>query len=85
MFATTIKENIRYGVPRASDAEIEEVARAANAHNFISEFPEGYDTMVGERGTTLSGGQKQRFGIVDVSDINQQGFLSVMLSISNAF
>ena len=60
LFATTIKDNIRYGAPRASDAEIERAARAANAHDFISDFPEGYDTMVGERGTTLSGGQKQR-------------------------
>lgn len=60
LFATTIKENIKYGAPRASDAEVERVARAANAHHFISEFPDGYDTMVGERGTTLSGGQKQR-------------------------
>ena len=66
MFATTIRDNIKYGAARASDAEVEAVARAANAHNFISEFPEGYDTMVGERGTTLSGGQKQRL-VLDYS------------------
>ncbi|XP_063694689.1 mitochondrial potassium channel ATP-binding subunit-like [Bolinopsis microptera] len=63
LFATTIKENIKYGAPSASETEIERAARAANAHDFISEFPEGYDTLVGERGTTLSGGQKQRIAI----------------------
>ena len=60
LFATSIKENIRYGKPEASDAEIEEVAIASNAHSFILEFPEGYQTVLGERGATLSGGQKQR-------------------------
>jgi len=63
LFATTIKENIRYGKPGASDEEIREVALAANAHGFIEEFPEGYQTVLGERGATLSGGQKQRIAI----------------------
>ncbi|XP_078600013.1 uncharacterized protein LOC144875108 [Branchiostoma floridae x Branchiostoma japonicum] len=62
LFATTIKENIAYG-REATDEEIEDAARQANAHQFISEFEEGYDTMVGERGVRLSGGQKQRVAI----------------------
>ena len=63
LFSGTIRENIAYGRPEASDAEIEAVARAAAAHAFISEFPLGYATPVGERGSTLSGGQKQRIAI----------------------
>ncbi|KAJ9591025.1 hypothetical protein L9F63_027767, partial [Diploptera punctata] len=57
LFGTTIRENIRYGRLDASQEEIEEAAREANAHDFISKLPEGYETMVGERGTQLSGGQ----------------------------
>ena len=60
LFATTIKENIRYGKPEATDNEVEAVARSANAHDFIQNFPDGYNTVVGQRGATLSGGQKQR-------------------------
>jgi ATP-binding cassette subfamily B (MDR/TAP) protein 8 len=56
-------ENIRYGHPASTDEEVEEAAKLANAHDFISSFPQGYDTMVGERGVTLSGGQKQRIAI----------------------
>ena len=63
LFGTTIRENIAYGRPHASQEEIETAARAARAHDFIVEFPEGYDTRVGERGVTLSGGQKQRIAI----------------------
>ncbi|MFM2154087.1 MAG: hypothetical protein RL199_2522 [Pseudomonadota bacterium] len=63
LFATTIAENIRYGRPAASDAEVEAAARAANAHEFVSRFPDGYATKVGERGVQLSGGQKQRVAI----------------------
>ncbi len=63
LFGTTIRENIAYGRPHASQEEIEAAARAARAHDFIMEFPEGYDTRVGERGVTLSGGQKQRIAI----------------------
>lgn len=63
LFATTIMENIRYGRPEATDIEVKEAARAANAHTFIASFPDGYDTVVGERGVTVSGGQKQRIAI----------------------
>ena len=63
LFATTIAENIRYGLDKVTQAEIESAAKAANAHSFISELPDGYDTLVGERGTQLSGGQKQRVAI----------------------
>src|SRR5690606_33474112 len=60
---TTIRENIRYGRPTATDEEIIDAARAARIHDFIETLPEGYDTWVGERGTTLSGGQRQRIAI----------------------
>jgi ATP-binding cassette subfamily B protein len=63
LFSTAIAANIRYGRPDASDAEVEKAARAANAHDFISELPDGYETEVGERGVRLSGGQKQRVAI----------------------
>jgi ATP-binding cassette subfamily B protein len=63
LFSTSIADNIRYGRPDATDAEVEAAARTANAHTFISGFPEGYQTLVGERGIQLSGGQKQRVAI----------------------
>jgi ATP-binding cassette subfamily B protein len=63
LFAGTIRENIAFGRSNATLAEIEAAARAAAADEFIRGFPEGYDTPVGERGTTLSGGQKQRIAI----------------------
>src|SRR5205823_9179670 len=63
LFSTTVAENIRYGRPDASDAEIAAAARAANADDFIERFPQGYQTLVGERGVQLSGGQKQRVAI----------------------
>lgn len=63
LFSGTIRENIAYGRPDASDDEIFAAARAAAAHDFIVSFPDGYDTPVGERGSTLSGGQKQRVAI----------------------
>ena len=63
LFGTTARENIRYGRPSASDAEIEAAARAAGADAFIRELPQGYDTFLGERGTRLSGGQRQRMAI----------------------
>uniref|UniRef100_A0A4X1UW50 ATP binding cassette subfamily B member 8 n=1 Tax=Sus scrofa TaxID=9823 RepID=A0A4X1UW50_PIG len=63
LFGTTIMENIRFGKLDASDDEVYAAARAANAHEFITSFPEGYSTIVGERGATLSGGQKQRLAI----------------------
>ena len=63
IFGDTARENIRFGRPEASDAELEDAARAAVAHEFIGELPEGYDTFLGERGTRLSGGQRQRIAI----------------------
>jgi len=63
LFGGTIRENIAYGKLNATDPEIEAVARAAHAHEFIMEFPEGYNTVVGERGVKLSGGQRQRVAI----------------------
>ena len=63
IFAATARENIRFGRPGASDAEVEAAARAAAAHGFLSRLPEGYETYVGERGVMLSGGQKQRIAI----------------------
>jgi len=63
IFATTARENIRFGRPDATDAQIEEAARAAAAHEFITALPDGYDTQLGERGVMLSGGQKQRIAI----------------------
>ncbi|NLM97402.1 MAG: ABC transporter ATP-binding protein [Halanaerobiaceae bacterium] len=63
LFSGSISDNIAYGDLQASDEEIEAAARAANAHDFIMSFPEGYDTIVGERGVGLSGGQKQRIAI----------------------
>lgn len=63
LFGGTVRENIAYGRPEASHEEIVAAARAANAHGFITELPDGYDTQVGERGTQLSGGQRQRVAI----------------------
>ncbi len=63
IFAATARDNIRFGRPGASDAEVEAAARAAAAHEFISAMPHGYDTYVGERGVMLSGGQRQRLAI----------------------
>jgi ATP-binding cassette, subfamily B, bacterial len=63
LFGTSARENIRYGRPGATDAEIEAAARAAAADEFIRELPQGYDTFLGERGTRLSGGQRQRIAI----------------------
>jgi ATP-binding cassette subfamily B protein len=63
LFGGSIAENISYGKPGASQAEIEAAARRANAHDFIEQFPEGYATLVGERGVKVSGGQRQRIAI----------------------
>ncbi|WP_296428561.1 ABC transporter transmembrane domain-containing protein [Yoonia sp.] len=63
IFADTARENIRFGRPDATDAEVEAAAKAAAAHDFLSALPEGYDSYVGERGVMLSGGQKQRIAI----------------------
>ena len=63
LFSTTVMENIRYGRLEATDEEVIEAARAANAEEFIKDLPEGYDTRLGERGLNLSGGQRQRLAI----------------------
>lgn len=63
LFGGPVRENIAYGKLGATDEEVEAVARAAHAHEFIAEFPDGYDTIVGERGVKLSGGQRQRIAI----------------------
>ena len=66
LFTGTVKENIRYGRPDATDEEIIEAAKNANAHEFIMGLPDGYDTFIGQRGVKLSGGQKQRLSIARV-------------------
>ncbi len=63
LFTGTIRDNIAFGKPEATEAEVVAAAQAAAAHDFIVDFPQGYDTPVGERGSTLSGGQKQRIAI----------------------
>jgi ATP-binding cassette subfamily B multidrug efflux pump len=63
LFSGTIRDNIRYGRPEATDAEVVAAAQAAQAHDFIMALPDGYDTLVGQRGANLSGGQKQRIAI----------------------
>ena len=63
LFNDTIRENIGFGLPDAGDAEIEDAARFAFAHDFILELPDGYNTLLGERGLNLSGGQRQRIAI----------------------
>ncbi len=63
LFDGSVRDNIAYGRHDATDAEIEDAARRANAHEFIERLPEGYDTFIGERGVKLSGGQQQRLAI----------------------
>jgi ATP-binding cassette subfamily B protein len=63
LFSTSVRENIAFGAPAATDEEIESAARLAQAHEFIADLPDGYETIVGERGITLSGGQRQRIAI----------------------
>lgn len=70
LFSATVRENIAYGKPDATEDEIIAAAQAADAHRFITEFPEGYDTLIGERGVTLSGGQRQRIAIARALLIN---------------
>lgn len=66
LFSGSVRDNIRFGNPEAGEEEVMKAAVAANAHDFIMQLPEGYDTEVGERGVKLSGGQKQRVAIARV-------------------
>lgn len=66
LFARSIRENIAYGHTGATDEQIISVAKSANAHDFISKFPQGYETQVGDKGAQLSGGQKQRIAIARI-------------------
>ncbi|MBQ9635291.1 MAG: ATP-binding cassette domain-containing protein, partial [Acidaminococcaceae bacterium] len=63
LFSGTIRENIAYGKPGATEEEIVDVAKRANAHEFIMKLPQGYETMLGDRGVNISGGQRQRIAI----------------------
>jgi ATP-binding cassette subfamily B protein len=63
LFTDTVRENVRFGSPDAGDAEIVRAAKLAGAHEFVSDLPDGYDTVLGERGFSLSGGQRQRIAI----------------------
>jgi ATP-binding cassette subfamily B protein len=63
LFSASVRENIAFGVPDATGAEVEQAARLAQAHEFVEQLPNGYDTVIGERGITLSGGQRQRIAI----------------------
>jgi ATP-binding cassette subfamily B (MDR/TAP) protein 1 len=75
LFNDTIARNITYGAPHATRAEVEEACRQANCYDFIKEFPDGFDTLVGERGIQVSGGQKQRYVL---EQINLQSVPSAM-------
>lgn len=72
LFSTTIRENIAYGNPNVTDAQVLDAAKRAQAHDFIMEMPEGYETLLGERGMGLSGGQKQRIAIARALCIDPQ-------------
>ena len=63
LFSATVRENITFGAPELTDEQVEHVARLAQAHEFVERLPDGYDTVIGERGITLSGGQRQRLAI----------------------
>src|SRR5204862_5366608 len=63
LFSATVRENITFGAPDLDDAEVERIARLAQAHEFVAQLPDGYETVIGERGITLSGGQRQRLAI----------------------
>jgi ATP-binding cassette subfamily B protein len=63
LFSASVRENITFGAPYLGDDEVERIARLAQAHEFVAELPDGYDTVIGERGITLSGGQRQRLAI----------------------
>jgi ABC-type multidrug transport system fused ATPase/permease subunit len=70
LFSASVRENIAFGVPDATDDEVEQAARWAQAHEFVEQLPDGYDTVIGERGITLSGGQRQRIAIARALVVN---------------
>jgi len=70
LFSASLRDNIAYGRPRASQEDVQRAAKAANAHEFIEELPDGYETVIGERGYTLSGGQRQRIAIARTLLVN---------------
>jgi ABC-type multidrug transport system fused ATPase/permease subunit len=70
LFSASVRENIAFGAPNATDEDVEHAARLAQAHEFIAELPEGFDTVIGERGITLSGGQRQRIAIARALILN---------------
>jgi ATP-binding cassette subfamily B protein len=70
LFSASVRENITFGAPDLDDGEVERIARLAQAHEFVAELPEGYDTIIGERGITLSGGQRQRLAIARALAVN---------------
>jgi ABC-type multidrug transport system fused ATPase/permease subunit len=70
LFSVSVRENITFGAPDLSDEEVERVARLAQAHEFVERLPDGYDTVIGERGITLSGGQRQRLAIARAIAVN---------------
>jgi ABC-type multidrug transport system fused ATPase/permease subunit len=70
LFSATVRENITFGAPGLDDAEVERIAGLAQAHEFIARLPDGYDTIIGERGITLSGGQRQRLAIARALAVN---------------
>src|SRR5439155_15561218 len=63
LFSASVRENITFGAPGLDATEVERIAKLAQAHEFIAKLPDGYDTIIGERGITLSGGQRQRLAI----------------------
>jgi ABC-type multidrug transport system fused ATPase/permease subunit len=70
LFSATVRENITFGAPELTDEQVEHVARLAQAHEFVTRLPDGYDTVIGERGITLSGGQRQRLAIARAIAVN---------------
>jgi ABC-type multidrug transport system fused ATPase/permease subunit len=70
LFSTTVRDNIAFGLPELTDDEVERVARLAQAHEFVERLPQGYETVIGERGITLSGGQRQRIAIARALAVN---------------